>query len=1167
MRNFAGLLLVFLGLLGMLHGAYADAENGQPGQAAFCGDVPVPIAFEVTETDSRGLALGDRIQVNWHLNSCSSLNAANDLALVVFAMPNSVRLAGAGFIVFPPHSKLPFGFDWEPDKLRIAFPVYLLHDKTKGAFNFRVLTGSEFSLKGTFVSVAPDTFDIHWKDPIIPVRSYPVTEHSPSLVIQDKASVQAPNEIIESPDGQFEVHSFSGRIQVFSSQSGLMIFDEYGIEPRFSPESRFLSFYKSLDKEDNKFRVVDLLDLSTIVDTDSVTGIIWGLGDSLLVLGKKSDAGGELYFPYLDPVQPLPLGGGLSHASSFWDTGVLIDVENGFIAGNTDVGTLEFFDLIPGQSTEHLAHVEDAQAAAESAFSDSEEIPEQWSRQYLLVVRKLGLPKARAPTNRWEIVDRGKFTTMQLTNFIDDSAETSEKWIRTGFWNANFEQQSPKVRPVASGRSYELASLRQEAGQTRGSSVRSRGQVLSYGDESKEIVTSQADSRILENLEARGAQFHRNLQPSNTSNWGETTAKEFLARLNSLRKPQERLKISHLFHGECPDSYLDDWGKIKTSSWGWDGGQLSLIQTTCAGGGNSQASWGDLKFLSESPNGIRMLSFSENADRIVQMSKALGQTNNCALVFSQMEEIMGDGDVYKGKGQSNSNPNCALLALDYYDYGNNDADTHFFLSDSGKLVIAAAPISNSILVFDPASLSLETFVKDVPDAADILSLHLARNGKHLLQINETGRFFVHDLSAGKPVLNGLYIDDEVVLFREDGIYDGTPEGAQFITWYYSGLREHFDFGQFESKLKLPKLINRILNGETVEQMDLDLVSPPVVDIRLERNTSDNSSLKVTLDVSSALPLTRVRLFDDGVPIEEMAATGNRANFEASVPVKRGQHWLSAVAYNTEGSASTPKAVLIDTPKASAPSGNLFAFGVGIDRYFKMTGQDLKYAKRDVLAFEDMVKRNPAQHYDQVSAHMLTDEEATTDSILSALQEISKKATKDDTLMLYFASHGTRGADGKFYLMTSQSTFADVDGTGLAWERIAEVLGRGQGKTIVFLDACHSGATSSADTFVPNDAYVAELMKSGKSGMVVFAAAKGRQYSFEEPGLDGGHGVFNYMVTQALINQREAADENRNGIIEVNELYRYVKAQVFHHTRGKQTPWISRNEMIGEVPLL
>ena len=74
----------------------------------------------------------------------------------------------------------------------------------------------------------------------------------------------------------------------------------------------------------------------------------------------------------------------------------------------------------------------------------------------------------------------------------------------------------------------------------------------------------------------------------------------------------------------------------------------------------------------------------------------------------------------------------------------------------------------------------------------------------------------------------------------------------------------------------------------------------------------------------------------------------------------------------------------------------------------------------------------------------------------------------------------------------------------------------------------------------NDEYVTTLMKTGKAGMVVMAASKGRQFSFEDSDFGNGHGAFNYAITQALTENRQTTDTNQNGIIELSELYRGKK---------------------------
>ena len=77
-----------------------------------------------------------------------------------------------------------------------------------------------------------------------------------------------------------------------------------------------------------------------------------------------------------------------------------------------------------------------------------------------------------------------------------------------------------------------------------------------------------------------------------------------------------------------------------------------------------------------------------------------------------------------------------------------------------------------------------------------------------------------------------------------------------------------------------------------------------------------------------------------------------------------------------------------------------------------------------------------------------------------------------------------------------------------------------------------------------------------------AASKGRQDSGEtELG-----GNFTVSIIRALTLNRQKTDSNNNGAIELAELYGAIKRDVVVATKGAQTPWIARNQMVGEIPL-
>ena len=111
---------------------------------------------------------------------------------------------------------------------------------------------------------------------------------------------------------------------------------------------------------------------------------------------------------------------------------------------------------------------------------------------------------------------------------------------------------------------------------------------------------------------------------------------------------------------------------------------------------------------------------------------------------------------------------------------------------------------------------------------------------------------------------------------------------------------------------------------------------------------------------------------------------------------------------------------------------------------------------------------------------------------------------------------------------------------------------------VFLDECQSGAAGLGGA--SDDAVAAFLGR--RASITVIAAAKGRQFSFEE----NRAGRFTTALVRAITTNRKLIDTNRNGVIELAELYGAVKKEVVTVTDGQQTPWIARNMMVGEIPL-
>ena len=83
-----------------------------------------------------------------------------------------------------------------------------------------------------------------------------------------------------------------------------------------------------------------------------------------------------------------------------------------------------------------------------------------------------------------------------------------------------------------------------------------------------------------------------------------------------------------------------------------------------------------------------------------------------------------------------------------------------------------------------------------------------------------------------------------------------------------------------------------------------------------------------------------------------------------------------------------------------------------------------------------------------------------------------------------------------------------------------------------------------------------------SRIMIFSASKGREVARE---LATG-GVFTRAIIDVITTERDRHDLNRNGVIELSELHRGVKARVWSATQGQQTPWFARSQMVGDFSL-
>jgi uncharacterized caspase-like protein len=292
----------------------------------------------------------------------------------------------------------------------------------------------------------------------------------------------------------------------------------------------------------------------------------------------------------------------------------------------------------------------------------------------------------------------------------------------------------------------------------------------------------------------------------------------------------------------------------------------------------------------------------------------------------------------------------------------------------------------------------------------------------------------------------------------------------------------------------------------------------------------------------------------------------RIEFSEKIRLQEGQNTIAVVVQGTEG-LTNQKKISIQLAKKRE---TVYGVVIGINKYKNLPS--IKYATNDAREFYRYlteVNKIPKDH-----VWLFLDEEATLDKIRSTLAtSLRRSAGKDDTVIIFLAGHGatekdTTSPDGdglEKYILPHNADPKDLYTTALPMGEIARIFQRISSERLVFIsDTCYSGASGGrtipvVGTRMNVSGAFLEMLSQGK-GRVILTASDANEVSAEKDELK--HGVFTYYLLEGL---RGKADFDKDGVITVDEVYRYVSIKVPQATGQDQHP-VKKGEVTGEIVL-
>ena len=512
-------------------------------------------------------------------------------------------------------------------------------------------------------------------------------------------------------------------------------------------------------------------------------------------------------------------------------------------------------------------------------------------------------------------------------------------------------------------------------------------------------------------------------------------------------------------------------------------------------------------------------------------------------------------------------------------------------SRDGKL-LASGSTDSTIKIWDVATQKeLRTLAGHT---AAIESIDFSPDGRLLASASDDGSTFIWDTKTGEHLLTLISLDDggEWMVVTPQGLFDGTPVSWNQILWRYN--QETFNVAPIEwffNEFYYPGLLADIFNGKR-PKVALDVSKKdrrqPIVKLSLVGQAADSAvatrTVKVKIDVTDA-PADKdnpkgtgaqdVRLFRNGSLVKvwhgDVLKGQAAVSLEEEITVTAGPNRLVAYGFNRDNVKSKDAPLVFTGADTLKRKGTAYIIAVGVNEYAN-SQYNLKYATADARSFAEEMQRRQTQigGFERVEVIQLLDQDATKANIIAAISRLAgvagppslkatpldalKRAEPEDTVVIYFAGHGTAQAQ-RFYLIphdlgyTGERTKLTEQGlsTMLAHsisdiEIETAVEGLDAGHLLLIIDACNSGQALEAEEKrrgPMNSKGLAQL--AYEKGMYILTAAQSFQAALEAAQL--GHGYLTYALVEEGLKTTVADSSPKDGVVIAREWLNFATERV------------------------
>lgn len=456
----------------------------------------------------------------------------------------------------------------------------------------------------------------------------------------------------------------------------------------------------------------------------------------------------------------------------------------------------------------------------------------------------------------------------------------------------------------------------------------------------------------------------------------------------------------------------------------------------------------------------------------------------------------------------------------------------------------------------------------------------SKDDKYIVTASKDGRTAFWDAFTGKYLYSVInFSTDDYLVVDANGRYDGNEKARDLL--YFTCGTKAIGLSQVKDQLWVPNLAERIMKGETINApslADLNICNLiPIVEIMDDQNI-EQYRYKITPQKGG---LGETILYVNGIEAkrykpEQLLKNGNdyelvTDNKEIVSLLKSGEENKVTVKSFTAKSDIGSRGVSIIKPaeKNSTLKPHLYAVMVGVSDY-KGEELDLKYAGKDATDLGKAIEASATKLLgkEQVHLYNLTTEKdhyqlPEKKTIQQSLEDIGKKATANDILLVFFAGHGVmEGEKKQFYFLTADASKASaveaVNKVGIStgelsdWMKPQSIKAQ---KRILILDACNSGQAIKDLVKIgqPDNGYVAARSDDNaqqikaidklneKSGLFILSASASNQSAYEFSRYN--QGLLTYALLKTIKQQPDILEDGK--LLNVSKWFNAAEKEVIN----------------------